>query len=77
MANATWEVTSQVTDQVIITDAGQPVTGAIVYITTGEGQSGSVFVPDNIYPNATKVKAMLRAKAQQLDQIAALAEKGA
>lgn len=76
MAKAGWTVTSQVTDQVILTDAGQPVTGTYIYITTSAGNSASVFVPDNIYPNKKKVTEMLRTKAQLVDDIGALYEKG-
>lgn len=73
-ANSGWSVTGQMTDQVILTDAGQPVTGTYVYILTSEGQSGSVFVPDNIYPNHAKVRQMLQVKADQLDTTAQMTE---
>lgn len=69
-----YTVTGQVSDQVILTDAGQPVTGTYVYFTTGEGNAGSVFVPDNIYPNRSRVQAMLREKASQMDEVGRLAE---
>lgn len=68
-----WQVTGQVTGQVILTDAGQPVTGTYVYILTNHGQSGSVFVPDNVYGNETTVRSMLQTKATQLDTVAKLA----
>jgi hypothetical protein len=73
-AHSGWTVTAQVTDQVINTNAGQTVVGTYIYIVTGEGQEGSVFVPDTIYHDVKKVTAMLRAKAIQLDAVAKLAE---
>jgi hypothetical protein len=69
-----WTVTAQVTDQVINTNAGQTVVGTYIYIVTGDGQEGSVFVPDTIYHDKAKVTAMLRTKAVQLDTVAKLAE---
>lgn len=65
---AGYQVTSQVTDQIITTDAGQTVTGTYVYFVTGEGQSGSVFVPDAHY-TAGKVRQMVAAKAALLDEV--------
>lgn len=67
-----WTVTAQITDQVINTDAGQTVIGTYVYFTTGEGNSGNVFVPDAHY-SAKKVRQMVHAKAELLDEIGGLA----
>lgn len=68
MAGSGWTVTGQVSDQVVLTPAGQAVTGVYVYFTTGEGQSGSVFVEDAHY-NAKTVHAMIAAKATLLDEV--------
>lgn len=67
-----WQVTSQVTDQLITTLAGQVVTGTYVYFITGEGQEGSVFVPDQHY-NAATVRKMIQARADVLDEVYKLA----
>lgn len=69
---ASWTVTGQVTDQVRVTDAGQTIEGAQVYFTTGEGQTGSVFVPDTQYTEA-KVRQMIEHRAAQLDAVFNLA----
>lgn len=69
---ATWSVTSQVSDQVKVTDAGQTVEGVMVYFVTGEGNSGSVFVPDSQY-TASKVRQMIGHRAAVLDEVGALA----
>lgn len=67
-----WTVTAQITDQVINTNAGQTVVGTYVYFTTGDGNSGNVFVPDEHY-SAKKVRAMVHAKAELLDEVGGLA----
>ncbi len=74
MAGSGWQVTGQVTDQVRVTDAGQTQVGTYVYFTTGEGHSGSVFVPDQHY-NAKTVHSMIAAKALMLDEVGKLAQK--
>lgn len=67
-----WTVTAQVTDQVIVTNAGQTVVGTYVYFTTGDGNNGNVFVPDEHY-SAKKVRQMVHAKAELIDEIGNLA----
>lgn len=67
-----WTVTAQVTDQIINTNAGQSVVGTYVYFITGDGNEGSVFVPD-VHYSAAKVKAMIEAKADLLDSVSRLA----
>lgn len=63
-----WTVTAQLTDQVIITDAGRAVTGVQIFFITGDGNEGSIFVADNHYTVKT-VKPMLDAKAALIDTI--------
>lgn len=75
MANTGWTVTSQSSDQVQVTPAGQAITGVIVYFTSSEGNHGSVFVPDNHY-NAATVRKMVQARANLLDEIGSLAAQG-
>lgn len=69
---ATWEVTGQQADQTQITQAGQVVTGHVVYFTTGEGNSDSVFVPDGQY-NANTVRRLIEARAAIADEVGSLA----
>lgn len=69
-----WVVTSQVTDQIINTNAGQTVVGTYVYFITGDGNEGSVFVPD-VHYSAKTVTAMIEARADVLDEVGRLAHK--
>jgi len=63
-----FRVTSQVTDQVIVTAAGQAVTGVQIYFITGDGNEGSIFVANNHYsPKA--VVPLLAAQAALIDTI--------
>lgn len=72
---SSWTVTSQVTDQVIVTNAGQTVVGTYIYFTTGGGNNGNVFVPDEHY-SAKKVREMVQVKANLIDEIGRLAHDG-
>lgn len=67
-----WTVVSQVTDQIINTNAGQSVVGTYVYFVTGDGNEGSVFIPD-VHYNAKTVHAAIDAKATVLDEVGKLA----
>lgn len=67
-----WTVVSQVTDQIINTNAGQSVVGTYVYFITGDGNEGTVFVPD-VHYNAKTVATMIEAKADVLDEVGRLA----
>ena len=66
-----WSIVGQTTDQVINTDAGQTITGTYIYFRTGNGNRGSVFVADDHY-NTKNVHAAVSAKAEQVDEVAAL-----
>lgn len=67
----TWQVTGQVHDQVIPTDAGQALTGTYVYFTTGLGEQASVFVEDKVY-SKQEVEARVRAHAERVDNVRVL-----
>lgn len=73
MAKTGWQITSQLSDQFENTAAGQTVLGVRVYFITGNGNEGSVFVPQNLY-TVRNVQERVRAQAQLLDDIGALAE---
>jgi hypothetical protein len=66
-----WAVTDQATDQVTVTDSGKVVTGTQVFFATEQGNTGSVFVPDQHYTK-TKVHASLAHRAALVDEIGAL-----
>lgn len=74
MANSTWEVTNQLTNQVKNTPTGGTVEGTYIYFVTGEGNADAIFVPANIYPNKKKVHALLRTAADLVDEIGALTD---
>lgn len=73
MAKTGWQITSQLSDQFENTAAGQTVLGVRVYFITGNGNEGSVFVPQNLY-TVRNVQERVRAQAQLLDDIGALTE---
>jgi hypothetical protein len=66
-----WVVTSQLTDQVIVTAAGQAVTGVQIFFITGAGNEGSIFVANNHYTPKV-VKPAIHAAAAQIDTIGQL-----
>lgn len=70
-APTTWVVTgqSQATD---IPTQGAPVNGVRIQYRTGNGQEGSVFVPQTIYPNTSQVRDIIAAAAAQMDTVKAL-----
>lgn len=68
---AGWTVTSQVTDQVRVTDAGQTVVGTQIYFITSDGNRASVFVTDDHY-SAKEARAAIAAKAKLVDEVAKL-----
>lgn len=69
---ASWQIAGDVPDQVNFSGA-TPVTGHLITFITGNGNRGSVFVPDDQY-NPTRVKAIVQAKANVVDQVNALHE---
>lgn len=68
-----WRVTSQVVDQTTIDAAGNVIVGSYIYYTTGEGNKGVVFVPNN-KRTAKSVQAAIHADAMLLDEIGQLFE---
>jgi hypothetical protein len=66
-----WIVTSQLTDQVIVTAAGQAVTGVQIFFITGQGNEGSIFITNNHYTPKV-VKPAIHAAAAQIDTIGQL-----
>lgn len=72
---ATWHVTGQAADQYEVDGAGNPVTGYRVSFLTGEGNRGSVFVPNDHYKEAT-VKTLIQAAANTMDGIGSLKSEG-
>lgn len=66
-----YTVIRQVPDTYDFTVPGDPVLGVQVYFTTGNGNTGSVFVPEAKY-TAANVSNMIGAKAKLIDEIGAL-----
>lgn len=72
-ARSGWTITSQLADQFENTNAGQTVLGVRVYFITGNGNEGSVFVPDNLY-TTKNVQERVRKRAQLIDEVGELSE---
>lgn len=73
MAGSGWTVTTQLDNQIENTNAGQTILGKRVFFITGDGNEGSVFVPDTIY-DANTVKERVRKQARLLDEVGRLSE---
>ena len=67
----TWRVTADTPDQYDFDTGGSPVIGHRVAFITGEGNRGSVFVPNDHY-NAAAVKTLVHAQAVTADSVASL-----
>ena len=72
MHHSGWVVTDQLTDQVIVTQAGQAITGVQIFFRTGNGNEGSIFVADNHYVPKV-VKPAIDTQAALVDTIGDLA----
>jgi hypothetical protein len=72
MHHSGWRVVSQLTDQVIVTAAGQAITGVQIFFITGDGNEGSIFVANNHY-TLKAVKPLIHAAAAQIDTVGVLA----
>lgn len=72
---AGYQVTRQIPDQFQLNGTGPPVVGIVVEFLTGDGNRGTVFVPDDQY-GADSVRQAVAAKAALVDQIGALADDG-
>jgi len=73
MPHSGWRITSQLTDQVVNSPAGQTLTGVQVYFITGNGNEGSVFIANQHYNKATVAQAVAL-QATLLDEIGGLSE---
>jgi hypothetical protein len=71
-AAGNYEITSQATDQYDFSSPGTPVLGVQVYFKTGDGNAGSVFVPQARY-GVTMVRELVEAAAKELDGVGRLA----
>lgn len=72
---ATWQVTGDTPDQYQFDNPGNPVLGHVIAFTTGEGNKGSVFVPNDHY-SAAKVKTLVAAQAAIVDEVRNLSGQG-
>jgi len=68
-----WAITSQVADQTRNDKAGNTQVGSLIYFTTGDGNDGVVFVPDNLL-TTKHVTQVVRAQAKLIDDIGRLTE---
>jgi hypothetical protein len=64
----TYTITRQATDQYNFDTPGNPVLGTQVYFTTGEGNQGSVFIPQAQYKE-TVIHTMVASYAKALDTV--------
>lgn len=68
-----WKITDVVTGQTVPNGAGNVVVGSYVYFFTGDGNQGSVFIPDTRFTEH-HVQQAVREAARKLDRIGRLAE---
>lgn len=69
----TWAIVRQVVNQTTNDLVGDTVVGTYVYYRTGYGNSGVIFVPDNLY-SVEYVRNAVRADAKRLDEVGRLLE---
>lgn len=67
----TWDVTGDTPETYDFSNNGNPVIGHQITFITGNGNRGSVFVPNDHY-NVASVKVMVHAQAVIADEVAAL-----
>lgn len=72
--SATWTVTGDSPDQFSTTGTPTPVLGHVISFVTGNGNRGSVFVPNDHY-NESAVRAIIQPQADETDKIAVLTHK--
>lgn len=70
-----WQVTGDTPDQYDFNSAGNPVIGHQITFLTGDGNRGSVFVPQDHY-NARYVRTVVHAEAAKVDEINAMTGEG-
>lgn len=66
-----WTITSQQNNQTVNDDANNTVVGAYIYFRTNDGNTGAVFVPDNLR-TVKHVEAVVTAEAKLIDDIGRL-----
>ncbi len=66
-----WHVTADLPGQFDFDAAGNPIDGHRISFMTGEGATGTVFVPEAHY-NAASVRALINPKAAEADKIRVL-----
>jgi hypothetical protein len=70
-----WRVTGQLDNQYSNDGSGTPVLGHIVSFLTGNGDRGSVFLPEDRF-NDVNVRNAINAKAKVIDAVAGLHHDG-
>jgi hypothetical protein len=70
-ASDTYTILRQATDQYDFSVPGDPVLGTQIYFKTGDGNTGSVFCPQEHY-GITFVRALVESAAKELDGIGRL-----
>lgn len=73
--DTSWQVTGDVPNQWGFDAASNAVAGHVVSFTTGRGNKGSVFVPDDHY-TVDEVRALVAAQAKRADDIRSLSSGG-
>jgi hypothetical protein len=68
-----YSVTAQIVNQTVNDDAGNTLVGSYITFRTGKGNTGVVFIPDNLR-TVEHVKNTVRANARLIDDIGAIAE---
>lgn len=71
---ATWTVTGDAPDQFSPDNTTNPKLGHVISFITGNGNRGSVFVPNDHY-NEAAVRAIIQPQADEADKIAVLTHK--
>jgi len=69
---STWQVTDLLSDQQNINNAGQAVTGVVIYFITGDGNEGSVFLANTRF-TPKNAEIAVQAQANLLDEVGRLA----
>lgn len=68
-----YQITGTIPDQTRLGGANNVIVGTLIYFLTGAGNSGVVFIPDNLL-SEHHVKETVRAEVRKIDTLNALAE---
>lgn len=71
--NVPWKITDQLSDQTRNTDASQTQVGMLIYFITGGGNSGVVFVPNNLRTQK-HIEETVQKEANLLDLIGGMSQ---